>query len=47
MPDIATQIVGEKRHKHLDKHFIVWYTGTGSKALAYLMNRLGEGLWHL
>jgi DNA-binding LacI/PurR family transcriptional regulator len=44
MPHIATQIVEEERKNLLDKHFVVWYTGTGSKVLDLPDGPSGRGL---
>jgi LacI family transcriptional regulator len=44
MPDIDTQIVEEKRQKPLDKHWVVWYTGTGSKEFGLPGEPSGRGL---
>jgi DNA-binding LacI/PurR family transcriptional regulator len=44
MPDIDTQIVEEKTQKSLDKHYEVWYTGTGSKRFDLPGEPSGRGL---
>jgi DNA-binding LacI/PurR family transcriptional regulator len=44
MPAIATKKVEEKRKKLLDKHWGVWYTGTGSKPFHFPPGLIGRGL---
>jgi LacI family transcriptional regulator len=44
MPGITTQNIGEKTQKALDKHRVVWYTGTGSKMFHFPLGPLGRGL---
>jgi LacI family transcriptional regulator len=44
MPGIATQNIEEKSQKPLDKHRLVWYTGTGSKWFHFPPGPIGRGL---